>query len=379
MRPFLETYWEIFEVCRFRTKRYFGFEGAYFPECLYFWGDVFPETYGTVPWNKRTDPLQESRWHRWEFVGGLEVARMFLTYAEFTQDDVFLRKKAIPLADGVTRFFDEFYRTDPATGKLDMTPSQALETFWDCRNPAPEIAGLTDVLDQLCALSDEFLTPEERARFEALRKKIPAIPIRSDEQGRSILAPAEVYENHNNHETPELYSVFPFRLFSFDQSNADLARRTFEVRSETGHSGWCQDDLFAACLGLSEPLRQNLTRRAAMIEARSRFPAFWGPNADWTPDQDHGGVLQTAIQAAVLQTNGRKIWVTPALPKEWDVDFKLHAPMKTVIEGRTVGGKVVELRVTPPERRADVTIFGAASENDPHGPNGSAQEEGGRK
>lgn len=368
MRPFLETYWRIFEVSRFRTQKYFGFEGAYFPECLYFWGDVFPETYGLEPWNEREDPLQASRWHRWEWVGGLEIAFMFLTYWEFTRDDEFLREKAIPLADGVTRFFDEFYSTDPATGKLVMTPSQALETFWDCRNPAPEIAGLIAVLDKLLALSDDQITSAERARFEALRKKIPDIPKRLGEDGRMILAPAEVFDNHNNRESPELYAVFPFRLFSFDKPDAPLARHTFEVRPEAGHSGWSQDDLFAAYLGLSESLRQNLTQRGAEKDKKSRFPVFWGPNFDWTPDQDHGGVLQTAIQAAVLQTDGTNIWVTPALPKEWDVDFKLHAPGKTVVEGRTVGGRIAALRVTPPERRADVTVVGEIPENGLNGP-----------
>jgi hypothetical protein len=38
------------------------------------------------------------------------------------------------------------------------------------------------------------------------------------------------------------------------------------------------------------------------------------------------------------------------------VDFKLHAPFNTVVEGRHAGGKLAWLRVTPPERRADVIL-----------------------
>jgi hypothetical protein len=47
----------------------------------------------------------------------------------------------------------------------------------------------------------------------------------------------------------------------------------------------------------------------------------------------------------------------PAWPKDWDCDFKLHAPYQTVIEGKVVGGKIKELKVTPESRRKDVEIM----------------------
>jgi hypothetical protein len=39
-----------------------------------------------------------------------------------------------------------------------------------------------------------------------------------------------------------------------------------------------------------------------------------------------------------------------------DVDFKLHAPERTTIEGTVRGGRVVDLKVTPESRRADVVF-----------------------
>jgi hypothetical protein len=44
----------------------------------------------------------------------------------------------------------------------------------------------------------------------------------------------------------------------------------------------------------------------------------------------------------------------PAWPKEWDVQFKLHAPYNTTVEGVYRDGKLVELEVTPKSRRKDV-------------------------
>jgi hypothetical protein len=49
----------------------------------------------------------------------------------------------------------------------------------------------------------------------------------------------------------------------------------------------------------------------------------------------------------------RKPW-----PKDWDCEFKLHAPQQTVVEGKVVGGTVVDLKVTPEKRRKDVVVVG---------------------
>jgi hypothetical protein len=57
-----------------------------------------------------------------------------------------------------------------------------------------------------------------------------------------------------------------------------------------------------------------------------------------------------------LQYDGDAIQLLPAWPTGWDVDFKLHAPKQTVIEGRYLNGKLESLKVTPVERKEDVII-----------------------
>ena len=127
---------------KYRTKRYFGFEdAAYYPECVHFWGDVFNETYGWTPVDQRQDPLQQSGYHKWEWVAGPELVWMMLEAYEHTRDEALLRQRILPTADAVIRFFDHYYRTNEQ-GRLVMHPSQALETWWDCTNPMPELAGL---------------------------------------------------------------------------------------------------------------------------------------------------------------------------------------------------------------------------------------------
>jgi alpha-L-fucosidase 2 len=85
-----------------------------------------------------------------------------------------------------------------------------------------------------------------------------------------------------------------------------------------------------------------------------KFPAFWAAGHDYMPDEDNGGNGEKGLQQMLLQTDGRKLLLLPAWPKDWDADFKLHAPYHTTIEGKVRNGQLTELVVTPASRRADV-------------------------
>ena len=108
---------------------------------------------------------------------------------------------------------------------------------------------------------------------------------------------------------------------------------------------------------LTETAAACIVGRAKNKHAGSRFPAFWGPNFDWIPDQDHGGNLLMGLQTMILQADDGKIRLLPAWPEKWDLDFKLHAPHRTVVEGRVRNGKLVDMRVSPESRRRDVIIM----------------------
>ncbi len=358
MRPLFKMYAEdLMPLFVHRTQKYFGHEGAFIPECIYFWGDVFSETYGWTPFEEREDKLQQSGWHKWEWVSGLELVWMMLDYCDHTQNDAFLTLQVLPTAKEILKFFDQHYAVDEA-GKLVMHPSQAVETWWDCTNPMPEVAGLIAITERLLALPKSQTNEWDREFWTQLQAKLPALPLREVE-GVSMLAPAERFADKRNIENPELYAVFPFRLVSFEKQNAALGRAALEHRWDRGHFGWRQDDLFMAYLGLAEQARANLVKRARSHDPESRFPAFWGPNYDWTPDQDHGGVLMRALQVMLMQTEGRTIHLLPAWPKDWNARFKLHAPYRTIVEGEVRDGELHGLQVTPQSRSKDVVVHEA--------------------
>jgi len=357
IEPLLRMYVdEILPLGCYRTRHYFGHGGAYYPECIHFWGDVFNETYGWTPFEQRQDKLQASGWHKWEWVSGPELVFMTFDLYDYTLDEALLGNRLLPAAREVLTFFDEHYTTDEG-GRLVMHPAQALETWWDCTNPMPELAGLHALCARLLALPDRLTTPEQRQFWTSLQKKLAPLPTRRIGE-ELALAPAERFAGKRNIENPELYAVFPFRLVSFEKENANLGVQALQHRWDRGNSGWRQDDIFMAYLGLAEDARQNLVGRARKHHAGSRFPAFWGPNYDWIPDQDHGGVLMKALQAMLLQPDpySDKIYLLPAWPKDWDVRFKLHAPYRTTVECEYRGGRIEGLKVTPAERGKDVVV-----------------------
>jgi hypothetical protein len=358
MEPLFRMYVDdVFPLCEYRVHEYFGFSGAYFPECIHPWGAVFPETYGhEAPAREREDKLQTGRYHKWEWVCGPELVDLMLDYGAYTGDEGFTRDKTLRVARAVADFFANYYPVGP-DGRLVMRPAQALETWWEATNPMPELAGLISMSERILALPEDVLRDVDRPFWIAFRAKLPDLPLRDTPDGPA-LAPAAQYAHKENIENPELYAVYPFRLIAVGRPNLEWGVNALHHRWDRGAMGWRQDDIFMAYLGLAEEARANIVERARSWHTGSRFPAFWGPNYDWVPDQDHGGVLLKAVQSLLMQVDGDTIYLLPAWPRGWDADFKLRAPHRTTLRATVRDGCLVALDVDPPERARDVVIVG---------------------
>ena len=213
------------------------------------------------------------------------------------------------------------------------------------------------MLDRLLGLPHSLTTAAQRADWERMRRELPPLPT-ATEDGKTFLRPAgEILGPKANMENPELYAVFPFRLFGVGKPGLDTGRLTFERREVKMTGGWTQDAIQAALLGLGSEASQMVCHNFGSADPGSRFPAFWGPNFDWVPDQDHCNVPMIALQAMLMQTEGARIMLLPAWPKGWDVEFRLHAPGRTTVEGVVKAGKLQGLRVTPEARRKDVAVM----------------------
>ena len=358
MRPLFRMFLAALPLAKIRTPIYFGHKGAFFPETMSFWGTYDNGGHG---WGWRTkgkpgDPTVNS-YIRFHYSGTLELLAMMIDYHAYTGDEEFLQKELLPTADEFLLWWDRHWGRDEK-GKLKMFPSYACETYWNCTNPAPDVAGLMWDIDRLLALSDEEIGAGRRARWTKFRKAIPAMPMMQI-AGKPAIAPAEgKLPRRTNSENPELYAVFPFRIYGVGKPDLKMAQHTFNHRRVKGNHGWRQDDTQAAFLGLTETAAAYVSGRAKNKHGPSRFPAIWGPNFDWLPDQTHGGNLMMALQSMLIQSDDGKVRLLPAWPKKWDVDFKLHAPSGTVVEGSVKKGKLLKMKISPESRGKDVMVVG---------------------
>ena len=354
MRPLFKTYFAQLPLEEYRTKVSFHHAGAYYPECTYFWGSTFSESWGKKSLEETTDKVQGSGWHKYEWVSGLELSSLMFEYYSYTQQKKFATDTLLPLAEQILLFFDQHEKLDE-TGHLKFEPSQALETWWKCTNALPEIAGIHFLINKINALPQELVSQQLKNLVSKLEKIMPAVPTREFDN-KKMLAAADKFENKSNVENPELYAVFPFRLYGLGKPNLNLAINAWDYRDPKGYEGWRQDDLWAALLGKTDDAKNGIVNRASHWSKENRFPAFWGPNYDWIPDQDHGSVLLKTTQSMLLQFDGKEIRLLPAWPKNWDVSFKLNAPYNTTVECEYKNGKVEKLIVTPAIRKKDVVM-----------------------
>lgn len=366
LAPCFNMYVQALPLARDRTQKYFHHEGAAFIETIYFWGLPNVNDFG---WNNSGTELQ-SEWMRYHIQGGLEVLAQMLDCYDNTQNAVFARDSLLPLADAVVTFYDQHWKRD-ANGKILMTPAQAIETYQvTAVNPTPDIAGLMNVLPRLLALSPALTSDAERSLWEKVLNDLPPIPFGTTTKGKlppkgmgdpdekRVILPAEKYDVPRNSENPELYTVFPYRIYGVGKGNLELARNTFSARLYHFNHCWGQDGMDAALLGLPDEAQEAVVREFTDY-CNQRFQWFWAKNNDWIPDMDNGGAGMTTLQLMLMQCDGKRIQLLPAWPADWTADFKLHAPFLTTVEGHVEHGKVTKLKVVPANRAKDVVVVGS--------------------
>jgi alpha-L-fucosidase 2 len=366
MLPLFNMYLRILPENAVAVQQYYGHGGAYFQETTPFWGGL--------PF---MGPNEQALYTHHYFTPVLELSMMLLDYYQYTGDEHFARKYLLPIASAGLEFFDRHFPRDD-DGRLLLDPDNSIEMFWKVHDPAPDIAGLRAVLTRMLQLPDGLAGDALKQQWRKTLDILPPLPIDSpggtersegserggarDEAPTKFTAAAprllpytgaQTAKSHNE-ENPELYAIYPFRLYGLDKPGLDLARHSFDIRKCPQKGCWSQDPVEAAMLGYAglakEDVGYNLTRKDDDL----KFPAFWAAGHDYKPDEDNGGNGENGLQQMLLQSDGYKILLLPAWPADWDADFKLHAPYRTTVEGQVRNGHLVKLTVTPAARRKDI-------------------------
>jgi hypothetical protein len=364
MKPQFDFYLRSLRNAELRSQVYWGHNGACFTEQLENFGLPNSAEYGWKRPDGYDKGMQYNAWLEYTWDTVFEFCQMMLKTESYAGKDI---HQYIPFIESCLTFFDEHYqylarnrgsKALDGEGHLVLYPGAGAETFKMAYNSNSTIAALQTITQRLLALPTTYLNNDERAKLQGFSKRIPPLTNRRID-GHEILSPAQSWERINNVENTQFYTVFPWAIYGLGKPGLDVALNTWKydtlaIKFRSG-IGWKQDNIFAARLGLTREAADLTTFK--LKDSGRRFPAFWGPGFDWTPDHNWGGSGMIGLQEMLLQTDDRKIMLFPAWPKNWDVHFKLYAPYKTTVEGVLKNGKVESLKVLPQERMKDVVMM----------------------
>jgi hypothetical protein len=382
MTPQFELYRKGLPAARARVKEHFGHAGAVFSEYASATGLALGAGWGwqggrrgrgeEIPLgDPRADatksynaPVEKGVMangaiaYHWE--SQVEHAYMILEAQRFTGMDI---SAYLPFIKESLIFFDEHYQKRRVlrgekpldeNGKLVVFPSTSCESYRGAKNPSDLVSGLAACIESI--LEQKIGTDADREYFAGYLKRLPELAFGEAENGARIVLPAASFLRYQNCECPQFYPLFPFNRFSLDRDDMKVFQDSWEHGKFPKNMviSWHQDGIFFARMGLAEKAADYNLRKLA--DSPRRFPTFWGPGHDWVPDHNWGGSGMIGLQEMLMQTIGDRILLLPAWPNQWDVDFKLHAQQQTVVQAKVRDGKVIDLKVTPEERMADVAI-----------------------
>ncbi len=380
LQPQFDFYLRILKNAELRSKVYWNHAGACFTEQMENYGLPDYAEYGQKRPEGFDKGLEYNAWLEYEWDTVLEFCLMMLEENTYTGKDI---SDKIPFIESCLRFFDEHYqylakqrgaKTVDGNGYLVLYPGSGAETYKMAYNSTSTIAALRTITLRLLQWNDQIsrssyfpttstrenlLVIAERAKYlQQFLLKLPPISFQSF-NGHPTISPAKTWERINNTESTQLYPVFPWGIYGVGKPGLDTAINTWNYDTNVikfrSHIGWKQDNIFAARLGLTDEAWKYTSLK--LQNSERRFPAFWGPGFDWTPDHNWGGSGMIGLQEMLLQTDDKRILLFPAWPKDKDVHFKLHAPYNTTVEATLKDGKISSLIVVPEERKKDVEIF----------------------
>lgn len=364
LEPQLDFYLRILKNAELRSRYYWEHDGACFTEQIENFGLPNPSEYGWKRPDNYDPGMMYNAWLEYQWDTSLEICWMAMQLHQYNGADI---SEYIPLIESCLTFFDEHYqflakqrgtKALDENGDLVLYPGSACETYKMAYNATSTIVALHKVTEALIQLADIYPQEIDSEKWQAFLERIPPFTFRQFGD-KVTIAPAKLWERINNVEAPQLYPVYPWGIYGVGKPGLELAQNTYfydqDVIKFQDHQSWKQYNIFAARLGLTEEaVKYTLLK---LQDSGRRFPAFWGPGFDWVPDHNWGGSGMIGVQEMLLQTNGDKIYLFPAWPKDWNVHFKLHAPGNTSVEAELKNGVVNIIDVQPETRKSDIEIL----------------------
>ena len=335
LRPQLDTYLRMLPNAVLWSRHHWGHGGACFTEQIENFGLPNPAEYGKHK-DGEDRGVEKNKWLEYEWDTALEFAMMAVKMRPWHPDTTL--DKYQPLIDETQRFFAQHYSWEARQRGLSrqdlgdtllIFPGSGCETYKIARNPASTVAALRAFGTDLTLMGADCSC-------------LPDIPLCVID-GDTCIAPAESWQRIQNVETPQLYPVFPWRIYGVGRPHLNIARNTYlkdpHALAMRSTKGWKQDNIWAACLGLTDEAQRLNTEK--LCNGPHRFTAFYDAGFDWAPDHNRGGAGMIGLQEMLLQedSDGNPI-LFPAWPRQWDCTFRLYISGRRCVDATLKNGKI---------------------------------------
>ena len=159
-----------------------------------------------------------------------------------------------------------------------------------CVNDMPTVAALHVLTRRALALPAGIIPADMVQQWQTFQQMLPPLPVTNS----SLELAQVVSPGIHNSETPEMYAVHPWQIYSVGaqvgggQKDLTPALNSFAKRGAHG-SGWNQGIMNAALLGEADVAFASVLRRAKTSPAHGyRFPAFAPHEQDYEVGRRRG-------------------------------------------------------------------------------------------
>lgn len=332
LMPLFDYYESLLRDFRLNAKRLFGCRGILIPAA-------------TAP-DSGFPKILHAQIIYWTGAAGW-LAQHFYDYWRYSQDEQFLRKRALPFMREVALFYQDFLFTD-ADGKAVFFPSVSPENYpaeffrewveggpvFISVNATMEIAICRELLTNLIYGAESAgMYSESIAEWQSLLNTLPEY--RFDKNGTICEWHHPDFPNHDNHRhLSHLYPYFPGREFSPEDplvceriSQILQSRLTAGLQSQTGWSlvhianilaKFRNGDgalnslhlLIKSCIG-SNLVSYHNDDRGMGITLNEK----WGRSPAFQIEANLG--FPAAVMEMLLFSEGNQLTLLPALPSSW--------------------------------------------------------------